>query len=238
MKKQAIILSAVSAVLLVVTAVSLYFFLKDDKLLVPVASHTILPYTQIKTEDYYLIEIAEVKENIITDPEKIEGLYTKGQTTIYPNSFFFAESVEALEEMDDGPFRYLSKDEVAFDLFKNEVKINSSMLKEGMSIDLYLTVKDGDKIYSDLLFKGVHILARYDDQGKLIRDDRSEVETFTLRLERQDVSYLNKALLIGEISAVVSSEAYTDGKAVLNTDSEVIQQLLASENTDEEISAP
>ena len=121
----------------------------------------------------------------------------------------------------------LRKGEVNYDLYASEVKINSGGLSVDMYVDLYLTINNNnDKPLSDLLIKDCRITGLYDSQGKRIMNYDNETKAYivTLAIQEEQVNILNKALMVGNISAIVNSETYDiDRYSVLNAQAEIIE---------------
>lgn len=235
MKKKKLILVMIAILLSVIIAITLFLVFRKDKVTVPISTHTIRPWTKITSEDITYIELDEdlIFDDIILDTDDILDRYTLAQTTIYPKSFFFKGMLEDEGMMKDGAYRYLSNDEVAYELYTNEVKINAQAITSGMNIDLYLTLKDQNTIQSDLLLANALVLNKYDRDGNVLRNN-DPVASLAIRIKRSDVNYLNKALAIGDISVIVSSEAYSERDTKLNEESSIIKYLDSDDNATRE----
>ena len=96
-------------------------------------------------------------------------------------------------------------------------------------MDLYLSVGSShEKPESDLLIENCRITGLFDGQGKMIQsyDPDSKAVIISLALMKEDVSYLNKALMVGNISVIVNSTTYAvNSSSHLITDSEVFKYL-------------
>ncbi len=233
MKKIHIAIIAVLVLIVASVGLALYLLLRADIVAVPVASHTIRPWNEISAEDITEIYVRseDIPEGVILDKEEIIGKYTLAATTIYTGSYYFEDMLEDASSLVDGPYRYLADDEVAYDLYIKDVKINAAAISPSMSIDLYLTIKDGDKVYSDLLLGNVYVLGAYSDEGRRIYDRASDAELLTLRVDKEAVNYLNKALVIGDISVIISSDSYTSESSELNTESVLMRYLNDEEDS-------
>ncbi len=226
MKKKKMILAMIAGIIIVFVGIILFFLLRGKTVRVPVATHTIKPWSKVAEEDIGYVELEEdiIPDNIIVDSDNILNRYIIAQTTVYPESFFFEGMLIDAEMMQDGAYRYLADDEVAYELYTSEIKINAKAITPGMNIDLYLTLKDGNNIHSDLLLANALVLEKYDRDGGIIRNN-DPVASLAIRIKRGDVNYLNKALALGNMSAIVSSEAYSSKDTKLNEESEIIQYL-------------
>lgn len=234
MKKKMLFLILSIALFLIILSVALFFLLKSDDVLVPVATHTIRPWQKIEAKDYTLKRVArdDLDANVIIDESELLDHYIKGQTTVYPHSYFYEGMLESEEGLKDGAYRYLSDDEVAYELYTSEIKVNAAAISAGMNIDIYLTIKDKDVVLSDLLLSNALILAKYDREGNIIKNDSDAVASFAIRIARKDVTYLNKAQALGDLSIIVSSDAYTQKDARLNEESEIIDHLQSGDRSD------
>ena len=233
MKKRYLLMMFGALFILTIT-VLVIFLMMPRYIEVPIATHTIRPWEKIESEDISYIRVEETKlaDNVLKESEEILDRYVVAKTTIYPNSYFYEGMLEDEEGMKDGAYRYLASDEVAYDLDVEMIKINKTAITDGMNIDLYLTLKIGQEIKSDILFENALVLAKYDEEGKEVRTSDQKVKTFTIRIKRKDVNYLNKALALGEISAIISSEAYSDLDASLANESKVLEYLEDEDHID------
>ena len=90
--------------------------------------------------------------------------------------------------------------------------------------DLYLTISNKDNLISDLLLSNARIIGFYDQNGKEILDydKQTRVYIVSIAVNKEDVAILNKALVIGEIRAVVGEKTYdTNLRAAQNASSEI-----------------
>lgn len=196
------------------------FFIGHTKVFV--ASHQISQRTLIREEDLIEIEVPEeiINEDMATDKNEIIGKYVKLTYTIPKGSFIYKGSIE--ENIDDYANTLLENDEVNYDIYTNNMKINTANLGKNMYIDLYLTINNKEKPVSDLLLSNARITGLYDSNSKLIQDyDKdNKVSIISIAINKKDVSILNRAQVIGELSCIVGKSAYdTNLKTSINTNS-------------------
>ena len=100
--------------------------------------------------------------------------------------------------------------QINYDIYVSEVKINTGNLLVNMYVDLYLTINTNDKPVSDLLIQDCRITGLFDPNGKNINDydHESRISIVSIAIDKDDVPYLNKALLVGNISVTASSNPY------------------------------
>lgn len=141
-------------------------------------------------------------------------------------SFFYKSVLDDIGSIDDKLTYDLRDDEVAFDININDLKVNQAYLKEGMYVDIYLTISK-DRVLSDLLINNVRIIGLYDLNHKKILDfdNNAVLQNITLALPNDAVSYINKALAIGSLNAVIGKDCYQDVESNLNVESVVFNYL-------------
>ena len=177
-----------------------------------VASHQLSQRTLIQEED--LKEIIVPKDYIdidaYLDKEDILGKYVRLSHAIPKGSFIYKGAVE--DDIKDLAHTLLKKGEVTYDVFVNDVEVNTANLSTNMYVDLYLTIHDKDKAISDLLLANCRIIGFYDSNGKQIKeyDNESRIYVFALAIRKEDVVILNKAMVLGDLKVVVNSYAYDD----------------------------
>ena len=126
------------------------------------------------------------------------------------------------------PHKLLNEGQINYDLYTNNIKINTANLGVNMYVDIYLTISNKDKPISDILIENCRITGLYDYEGKIINDYDldSRVGIISLAIGKDDINILNKALKIGEISVYVSSNPYTtDISSNVVIESEVFEYL-------------
>lgn len=193
-----------------------------------IASHNLSQRTKISYEDLQCIKMPRMylNEDIKMNSEDIIGKYVKLSYSIPKGSYIYSSSIES--NIGDLANTLLQKDEVTYDIYTSEVKINPGSLNKNMCLDLYLTIVDKDNLISDLLLSNARIIGFYDQNGKEILDydKQTRVNIVSIAVNKDDVSILNKALVVGEIRAVVGEKTYkTNLKATQNNTSEIYNWL-------------
>ena len=216
-------------------AVCLYFSLsaylayKEDYVEICVASHNISQRSQISDADIETRKVPKqyLSNDIYLDKKDILGKYVKLSCLIPKGSFFYKGFLQ--NDIKDLSHTLLRQGEVNYDIYTGEVKVNAGSLDVGMYVDLYLSVGNNhDKPESGLLIENCRITGLFDSQGKMIQnyDLDSRVVIISLALLKEDVSYLNKALMVGDISVIVNSTTYAvNSSSHLLKDSEVFKYL-------------
>ena len=193
----------------------------DRYVKVCVASHQLAQMTLIREEDLEEISVPKrmVNEDILSEKEDLIGKYVKLSCQIPKSSFFYKGALES--EIPDLAGTLLMKDQVSYDIYVNEVRINTGSLQCGMYADVYLTVDDRQKPLSDVLIRNCRIIGIYDGSGKQILpyDRESRIQILSVALEKGDVTVFNTALHMGEITVLPSSDPYQTGtRSKLNLD--------------------
>ena len=189
-----------------------------------VASHHLSQRARIEEKDLKekMIPDTLLGEDIFIAKEDLIGKYVKLSCSVPNGSFFYKSALES--EIRDLSATLLMADQVSYDIFVNEVRINTGNLQTDMYTDIYLTIDDRQKPLSDLLIRNCRIIGMYDANGKQIfpYDRESRVQILALALESEDVAVLNTALHLGEITVLPSNEPYQTGvRSSLNRDSAV-----------------
>lgn len=176
--------------------------------------------------DYIYVPKAYLNNNTYTSKEEVLNKYVKQNSYIPAGSLFYKDILENKSDMKDGPHLDLKKDEVTYDLFTKDIKVNPAHLLTGMNVDLYLTVNKKEVI-SDLLISGARIIGLYDVNNKQIKsnNDNYTLGTISIAIKKDMVPYLNKAIAIGEVSLIVGSDLYDDSRIYLNSSSKIFDLL-------------
>lgn len=207
-----------------------YFFYdyKTNYQTIYVASHNIKQRTRISKQDLKEVSIlkSSIDDSYYVNTDDILDKYVKLSYSIPKGSFIYKEALET--NIKDLANTLLNENEVNYDLFVSDIKLNTGHINTNMYLDLYLTIDRGDKVTSDLLLSNCRIIGFYDTYGKEIRgyDLDSRVYIVSLAIQKEHVSTLNKALVLGTISCVVNKNTYTDlGSSLLNVDSKLMDYL-------------
>lgn len=196
----------------------------DRYVKVCVASHQLVQRTRIGEEDLEEMSVPKsiLNSDILSEKEDLIGKYVKLSCQIPKGSFFYKGALDS--EIPDLAGTLLMKDQVSYDIYVNEVRINTGSLQCGMYTDIYLTVDDRQKPLSDVLIRNCRIIGVYDGSGKQILpyDRESRIQILSVALEKGDVTVLNTALHMGEITVLPASDPYQNGtRSELNRECEV-----------------
>ncbi len=209
-------------------SVSAYLKYSEDYIKVYTASHQISQRTQISEKDLKELEVPKefLTDDVYLKKEEILGKYVRLSYSIPKGSLFYKSALES--DIKDLAYTLLMNRQAVYDIYVSEVKVNAGSLNTGMYVDLYLTINTNDKPVSDLLLEYCRIIGLYDTNGKQIMNYNidSRVGIISLAVDRNDVSFINKALAVGEIRIVAGSGTYsTDRFSRLNEESPLLEYL-------------
>lgn len=193
-----------------------------------VAGHQLAQRSRISFSDLQEVTVPKefLSEDVYTDKNDIIGKYVKLSYSIPKGSLLYKGALES--DIKDLAGTLLFAGQVNYDIFVSEVKVNTGSIAEGMYVDLYLTVNSKEKTLSDLLIADCRITGLYDMSGKKIMDfDRdSRVQIMSIAVSRQDIPLLNKAMISGDVSILLSEQPYLNGvTSSINSDSELLEYL-------------
>lgn len=176
--------------------------------------------------DYIYVPKAYISEETYLTKEGVIGKYVKLDAYIPKGSLFYKDALEDKEHMKDGLHLELENEEVTYDLFVKDIKVNPAHLLKGMSVDLYLTV-NRKEVVSDLILSGARIIGLYDVNNREIKNnnDSQTLGTISIAIKKEMVPYLNKAIAIGEVILLVGSNLYDKPNIYLNTTSSIFDLL-------------
>lgn len=193
-----------------------------------VAKMSIPQRTEIIEEyiDYVFVPKGYINENTYTDENDVIGKYVKLDSYIPKGSLFYKDNLEKKDDIKDLLHLELNNDEVTYDLFIKDIKVNPAHLLKGMKVNLYLTVK-GKEVFSDLLLSGTRIIGLYDVNNNEIKNTRSDYSlgTISIAVKKEYVPVINKAIVIGDVSLIVGNDLYDDKEMSLNSKSEIFNLL-------------
>ena len=226
-KKKKIIITLI-LIMMLVTAVFLYCQRELELVKVPVASYSLGKRTLVDETAYKLVSVPKryLNGEVICDKELLSNKCVRIDGFVPKGSFFYKSVLDDIGSIDDKLTYDLREDEVAYDISANDLKANQAYLKEGMYIDIYLTINK-DRVLSDLLINNVRIIGLYDlNHKKILEYDNSAIlQNITLALPCDAVSYINKALAIGSLNIVIGKDCYQDVESNLNEESIVFNYL-------------
>lgn len=193
-----------------------------------VATHQLAQRSLLTEDDIKEIEIPKeyLTDDIYSNSEEIINKYVKLSYSIPKGSFIYKGAIES--DIKDLANTLLKENEVNYDIYTSDIKINTANLNKNMYIDLYLTINNKDKPISDLLLSNARITGLYDSNNKQILDydNDSRVSIISLAVNKNDVNILNKALVLGDINCVISNNVYkVNLSTVLNRNSQLFEYL-------------
>lgn len=228
MPKKKKIIIVLSVFVLFVGGVLLYCRRELELVKVPVASYSLGKRALVDETTYKLISVPKryLNSDVVLDSEELNNKCVRIDGFVPKGSFFYKSVLDDIGSIDDKLTYDLREDEVAFDININDLKVNQAYLKEGMYVDIYLTISK-DRVLSDLLINNVRIIGLYDLNHKKILDfdNNAVLQNITLALPNDAVSYVNKALAIGTLNAVIGKDCYQDVGSSLNIESVVFNYL-------------
>ena len=228
MPKKKKIIIVLSVFVLFVGGVLLYCRRELELVKVPVASYSLGKRALVDETTYKLISVPKryLNSDVVLDSEELNNKCVRIDGFVPKGSFFYKSVLDDIGSIDDKLTYDLRDDEVAFDININDLKVNQAYLKEGMYVDIYLTISK-DRVLSDLLINNVRIIGLYDLNHKKILDfdNNAVLQNITLALPNDAVSYVNKALAIGTLNAVIGKDCYQDVGSSLNVESVVFNYL-------------
>lgn len=228
MPKKKKIIIVLSVFVLFVGGMLLYCRRELELVKVPVASYSLGKRALVDETTYKLISVPKryLNSEVVLDSEELNNKCVRIDGFVPKGSFFYKSVLDDIGSIDDKLTYDLREDEVAFDININDLKVNQAYLKEGMYVDIYLTISK-DRVLSDLLINNVRIIGLYDLNHKKILDfdNNAVLQNITLALPNDAVSYVNKALAIGTLNAVIGKDCYQDVESSLNVESVVFNYL-------------
>lgn len=193
-----------------------------------VASHHINQRTMISEQDLLEVEVPKdyLKDDVYLNKDDILNKYVRLSCSIPKGSLFYKSCLET--DIKDLANTLLKENEVNYDIYTSNVKINTANLAKNMYIDLYLTINGKDKPVSDLLLSNARITGLYDSNNKPILDydNDTRVAIISIAINADDVNVLNKAQVVGELNCVISNNAYkVNLSSLLNKKSKLFEYL-------------
>ncbi len=206
----------------------IYVRRKLELVKVPVSTYSLSKRTIIDESTYELIEVPKsfLDEEVITNSDYLLNKCVKIDYSIPKGSFFYKSALDDIGNIKDNLSYELAEDEVAYDINANDLNANQAYLKEGMYVDVYLTINK-EQVISDLLINNLRIIGLYDLNHKSILDydDGAILQNICLAVPSFTVPYLNKALALGKLNIVVGKECYEDVPSYLNEESTIFNYL-------------
>lgn len=193
-----------------------------------VANMSLPERTKVKEEYLRVINVPEcfLSDDVYYQKEDILDKYVKLNAYIPKGSLIYKDFLENKEDMVDFLHLDLKENETTYDLFVKDIEVNTASLLKDMKVDLYLTVNKKE-VLSDLLIENCRISALYDKNSKEIKNpnENSDINVISIVLNKDYVTYLNKAIVIGKLKVLVSNNLYNDDIERLNESSQVFDLL-------------
>lgn len=228
MKKKLIVFTCVYTIIVFSIGGYLYYHYFMEYSEVYVASHNINQRTCISINDLKAIKVPKtvINEHMITNKEDLINRFVKLSYSIPNGSFIYKDCLE--DNIKDLSNTLLKENEVTYDLFVSDIKMNTGHLNTNMYLDLYLTIDKNDKVLSDLLLSNCRIIGFFDSYGKQIfnYDNDSRIYIVSLAINKNDVSIINKALVIGTINCVVNSTTYRINTSSIRNENSILYDYL------------
>lgn len=206
--------NVITIILLIVALVVLYFgytgaINKETKpIMVPVASTTIPPRTQITGDNIELVEMpgSMVGDGVAKDANLIYGLYTNINATIPAGSPIYFETVVAKNQIPGQWIEELEEGERGFYLPVDVDSTLGNSVIPGSYIDLYVATTDidGTKVFGRLL-KNIKVLVVHGSNG---------VDTFSNSDGVYEVSRIGFGVNV-EMFELLNKVALTDAQLLL-----------------------
>ena len=171
-----------------------------------------------------LVPKAYVSDDIYLEEKDIVNKYTKLNVIVPKGSLFYKSLLEDFSDMKDSSHFLLEENQVTYDLNVREIDVNPANILKGMRCDLYFTL-NRQEVISDLLIEDAKIIGLYDLNNQQIVDNHTTLNIISIAIDKEMVTYLNKALAIGEIKLIVGNDLYADNKVKINLSETILKYL-------------
>ena len=171
-----------------------------------------------------LVPKAYVSDDIYLEEKDIVNKYTKLNVIVPKGSLFYKSLLEDFSDMKDSSHFLLEENQVTYDLNVREIDVNPANILKGMRCDLYFTL-NRQEVISDLLIEDAKIIGLYDLNNQQIVDNHTTLNIISIAIDKEIVTYLNKALAIGEIKLIVGNDLYADNKVKINLSETILKYL-------------
>lgn len=171
-----------------------------------------------------LVPKAYVSDDIYLEEKDIVNKYTKLNVIVPKGSLFYKSFLEDFSDMKDSSHLLLEDNQVTYDLYVKDIDVNPANILKGMRCDLYFTL-NRQEVISDLLIEDAKIIGLYDLNNQQIVDNHTTLNIISIAIDKEMVTYLNKALAIGEIKLIVGNDLYADNKVKINLSETILKYL-------------
>jgi len=151
-----------------------------NPILVPVASQTIQPRTEITADLIKTIQVPNiaVTSNVIRSKQILIGKYTNVNSVIPEGSMFFTEMVISKSELPDSAFVEVKEGEVPYQFKVNMESTYGNSIYPHNKIDLYMKAENEyGQVMIGRLLENVEVLAVKDAQGRHVFENTAESRT-------------------------------------------------------------
>lgn len=226
-KKSISVFLAIGLVLASFLIGSFYSSYKYSFVDVPVASCFLDKRSVIKNRDIKYIKLPEMylDKDIIVDESLLIGRYISSDYYVNEGSFFYSDFIEDESLMNDIDYINIDSNMTVYELNVNNIFVNAAHLNKNMYVDLYLTIEK-PLVISDLFISNVKICGLYNNAYQEVeKNSDKSLSIISLIVNKDMVSLLNKALLIGDISIIPCNDPYTSKECFINRKGDIINYL-------------
>ena len=182
----------------------------------------------IRSADIEIISLpgSFISEDIILDPDLLEGRYIKLGHNINAGSPVSGKQLETGDNMAAYGSALLNRGQSLYAVNTDLLKSSGNLLTPSMKVDVYLTVETDDDYISDLLIENARIAAVRDSSGNDISCDNADKVPYMviLALDEEYIPLMNVALRVGDFDLFISDDCYaSEGEASLNDESKVLK---------------
>lgn len=171
-----------------------------------------------------LVPKAYVSDDIYLEEKDIVNKYTKLNVIVPKGSLFYKSFLEDFSDMKDSSHFLLEDNQVTYDLYVKDIDVNPANILKGMRCDLYFTL-NRQEVISDLLIEDAKIIGLYDLNNQQIVDNHTTLNIISIAVDKDMVTYLNKALAIGEIKLIIGDDLYSDNEVKINLSETILKYL-------------
>lgn len=171
-----------------------------------------------------LVPKAYISDDIYLEEKDIVDKYTKLNVTVPKGSLFYKSFLEDFSDMKDSSHFLLEDNQVTYDLYVKDIDVNPANILKGMRCDLYFTL-NRQEVISDLLIEDAKIIGLYDLNNQQIVDNHTTLNIISIAVDKDMVTYLNKALAIGEIKLIIGDDLYSDNEVKINLSETILKYL-------------
>ncbi len=149
--------------------------------LVPVATQTIQPRTEITDDMIQMVKMPRsyIGSNAITSRVAVIGKYSNINSVIPAGSMFYTDTVITKDELPDAAFTKVKSGEVVYNFPVNMESTYGNSIFPGNKIDIYMKVGNGtdEKIMIGKLIENIEVLAVKDSSGRAVFENTGEART-------------------------------------------------------------